>query len=448
MKIASPWLKICEEEKGQALVLGAVCMALLMAVMALAVDVGYMQYRQVQLQTAADSAAVAAGLEISKCSQTVCDNMKSAAAQALIEDGITTATITPTANKCAVSSSSGLAMIINVAPCMLGTSDPNNGNAYMAEVVLTEPQNTFFGNMFGIRKFNLMARAEAGEAYYLSPGGGNCIYTKSILINSGGSLSLTNCGIYDGGPLETDNGAKATATTFLYYGSWSPDNCNGNSCKWTLGGGQTQPTHTNAWQDDPLASLTAPTKPAASTTNTQTPSNGQTLQPGYYSNGFNINSSNTVNLSPGLYYMGGSININSGANLTCTGCTGGAGVTLYFANGNFQANSGSTVQLSAPSASGVSNGDVANMLLWAGPNGANTEIDSGSRSYFQGVIYLPTQTLTLNSGSGVTMNSTATATAVDVKALIVDSGNHFVVNGSGGYLGGATETLGSFAIAE
>lgn len=110
MKIAGPWLGIWKEESGQALMLGAICMTLLMAVMALAVDVGYMHFRQVQLQTAADSAAIAAGLEIGNCSGSggvVCDNMKTAAEQSLIEDGITSATITPATNQCTVSNSTG-----------------------------------------------------------------------------------------------------------------------------------------------------------------------------------------------------------------------------------------------------------------------------------------------------------------------------------------------------
>jgi uncharacterized membrane protein len=42
-------------------------MTFLMSAMALALDLGYMQYQQVQLQTAADSAALAAGLELGNC---------------------------------------------------------------------------------------------------------------------------------------------------------------------------------------------------------------------------------------------------------------------------------------------------------------------------------------------------------------------------------------------
>lgn len=435
-------MKLLRNENGQALVVSALCLTALIGISGLAIDVGLVHYRKVQLQTAADAAAVAAGLELGNCGKTVCANMQTAAAIALIEDGITASTITPTANKCNISTSTGLAMVINVAPCVLGTSDPNSGNTNMVEVVLTQPQKTFFGTFLGLPTWNLAARAEAGEAYYLTTGGGNCIYTKSLAFNSStGTFKLTNCGIYDNGNLQTNNGDSVTATTFLYYGSWSPNNCN-NTCVWTLGNSQSQPTHTNTAQSDPLASLTPPTKPANSTTaGNTTPNTGTTLQPGYYPNGVNLNSNVSVTLSPGVYYMNGSINVNSGATLT------GNGVTLYFTSGSLQMNSGSTAKLSAPATS--TNGGNANMLVWHSTgNGSGMTIDTGSSSYFNGVIYLPSQTLTLNSGSGVNINGTATSTALDVNAMIVNDSETFLLNGAGGYLGGGGQTLGKFALAE
>lgn len=434
---------IVRDENGQALVLAAVCMTALMGAMALAVDVGYMHYKQSQLQTAADSAAIAAGLELGNCGNTVCSNMKTAAAQALVEDGITNATITPTSN-CSVSNTSSMAMIINVSPCVLGSNDPNKGNTHMAEVVLTEAQPIFFGAMLGIPKMNIVARAEAGDSYINSSNsGGNCVYTKSLTFNSSdGTFDLKNCSMYDNGNLQTDNGDSVTASTFLYYGTWSPNNCNG-SCAWTLGSGETQPTHTTTAQIDPLASLAAPTQPANSTTYTNTtPNSGATLQPGYYPNGINLNSNVSVTLAPGVYYMNGSINVDSGATLT------GTGVTLYFASGSLQPNSGSAVQLSAPTTS--TNGGNANMVVWqSSSNSTGMDLDASSQSYYNGVIYLPDAQLTLNSGSGNTINNGSTATALDVQSLMVDSGITFVINGSGGYLGGGGgQTLGSFALAE
>lgn len=438
-------------ESGQALVMVGLSLSLLMGALALAIDVGFVRFQQARLQKAADAAAIAAGLELGNCNNAVCANMTAAAATALKEDGITSATITPTTNQCTVSTSSSLAMVINVAPCVLGSNDPNNGNVHMAEVVLTEPQKTFFGAIIGVRTMNLAARAEAGDAYVNSgTSGGNCIYTNSLEFNSSdGTFTLNNCGIYDNGNLQTDNGDSVTASDFLYYGSWSPNNCN-SSCTWTLGSSETQPTHTTTAESDPLASLTAPSQPSTTYTGTTTFNSGtNNLSPGYYSSGFNINGG-TVNLSPGLYYFNSSVNVDSGATLECTTCTGGAGVTLYFNSGTLQMNSGSTVTLTAPSTGSTSNGNVANMVIWASSsNGSGMTIDTSSSSYFNGVIYLPDGQLTLNSGSGVTINNGATATALDVQSMIVDDSENFKINGSGGYLGGgASQTLGAFALAE
>jgi Flp pilus assembly protein TadG len=468
-------MRFLREECGQALVLTTLCLSGMMGMMALAVDVGYLQFRERQLQTAADSAAIAAGLELGNCGDTVCTNMKTAAAQALIEDGLTTATVTPAANSCTVSNSAGLAMIINIAPCVLGASDPNNGNTHMAEVVLTEPQKTFFGAIIGIPTVNLVARSEAGDSYVnTGNGSGNCIWTTSILFNSSdGGFNLTNCGIYDGGPssqsdLTTNSNVSVTASTFLYYGTWGTNNCN-NSCTWNIGGTNTgPPTHTTTSQPDPLASLTPPSQPATEDSGNCSISNQDcwgnnltaaqragttavTLPPGYYGGGININSPIKVNFSPGLYYFGGSVNVDSGATLECTTCSfGGAGVTLYFTGGSFQPNSGSTTTLNAPASGYTSNNNVANMLVWqSSSNSSGMDMDASTTVTLNGIIYLPDATLTLNSGSGTTINSGASATAVDVKSLIVDSDVTFDIKSGGNYLGSApSQTLGSFALAE
>lgn len=437
------------DESGQTLVLVALSLLLLLGAMALVVDVGFVRFQQRRLQTAADSAALAAGLELGNCNNTICTNMTTAAATALKEDGITSTTITPATNQCTVSTSSSLAMIVNVAPCVLGstTNDPNYGNMHMVEVVLTQPQRTFFGGLLGVRTMNLVARAEAGDSWInTNSSGGNCIYTKSLEFNgSNGVFTLNNCGVYDNGNLQTNSGDAVTASTFLYYGSWSPNNCN-SSCVWNIGGTNTAPpSHTTTAQSDPLASLTPPTKPSNSSTyNNTTPNSGATLQPGYYPNGINLNSNVSITLAPGLYYMNGSINVNSGATIS------GTGVELYFLNGALQLNSGSTAQLKAPTTTSSTAGTTAGMLDWqASTNSTGMPIDSGSSSYLEGVIYLPNAQLTLNSAAGVTINSAASYTALDVKDLMVNSNENFVINGSGGYLGGVpTKILGAFALSE
>jgi hypothetical protein len=173
-----------------------------------------------------------------------------------------------------------------------------------------------------------------------------------------------------------------------------------------------------------------------------TPSNGATLQPGYYPNNINLNSGVSITLAPGVYYMNASINVDSGATIT------GSGVTLYFANGTLQMNSNSTVvQLTAPATS--TNGSNANMLIWeSATNSTGMPIDTSSSSYFTGTIYLPDAELTLNSGAGVTINESGVL-ALDVNNLMVDDSEHFNVTATlPGTAIANPPTLGTFGLAE
>lgn len=420
-------MRLIRDERGQALMFAALCLFLVMGILALAIDVGYLRYQQQQLQTAADTAAMAGALEISTCgSSSNCSAMQTAAKSAVTENGFPTPTLV---TQCGSSSAAGLILQVNNGPCALGSRDPNSGNAQYVEAVATNTSNTIFGAILGVRTVKLLARSEATPS---GPGGCSncCLYTDGLAFNASGNINMT-CGIFDNGNLQTNNNDTVTTPTFSVAGSWSPNNCNG-SCTFSDASPQTGIAH----QADPLASLTAPPQPSTSSTNNQTPTSGTTLQPGYYPNGFNLNSSVSVTMSPGLYYMGGSINVNSGATLT------GSGVELFFANGSLQPNSGSTVQLTAPTTTSSSIGTTAGMLVWEpSSNSTGMNMDAGSSSYIQGVLYLPNATLTLNSGTGVTVNSGAAYTAVDVNNLIINSSETFDIGNNYSSLPGGTSPL-------
>jgi hypothetical protein len=451
-------------EKGQALIVTALAFTGIMGGMALAVDVGYLHYEQRLLQTAAQSAAISAGLELGICNKAVCNTMTTAAQTAMVEDGIVTSssnitTATPnsssSASSCSAPSapSTGVALLINVSPCLIST-DPNNGNPNMAEVVLVKKVSTYFGKVLGIPTVTIVARAEAGDAYIKTAGGGYCIYTKSLAMNSNASFDLTNCGVYDGGNLQTDANTSGTATDFLYYGSWSPNNCHKN-CTWTLGDGETQPTVTTTQQPDPLAGqFTTPTVPGNNLSNINCNSTC-TLSPGHYTGDLNLNSNVTANLTPGLYYFDGSFNINSNSAVECTTCTNGAGVTLYFNTGHLQVNSNSTVNLTAPASGNKASGNaIPTLLLWQpSSNSTSVVIDSNGNDLFSGIVYLPSAQLTMNSNSTIAINGSTTSpsmpTMFDTNSLLLDSNQHLVINGSSNIPGASGgEKLGTFALAE
>jgi Flp pilus assembly protein TadG len=419
-----------EGESGQILVLTALVLAALMGFVALGVDVGLLLWDQRELQTAADAAAISGAIEYATCGATAaCSAMQKAAQQAATENGYTVPT-SSIGTQCPTTLPTGaVVMIVNNGPCSLGASDPNNGKSNYVEVVLTEKQSTFLAAVLGPKTVTLLARAEAeenGTGIITGSPGNACFYMNGLTLNGSSNLNL-QCGIQDNGSIGADSDASVTTSSFTYAGGIAYNNC-GTSGQSVWTGGNC--TFSNAAPEagssvsDPLSSLTVPTKPGnSSTASDTTPSNGATMQPGYYPNGFNLNSNTSVTLAPGVYYMNASIVVDSGSTLT------GAGVTLYFASGTLQLNGASTLQLSAPTSS--TNGSNGGMVLWEAPgNSSGMTIDATTASYFQGAIYFPNSNanLTLNSASGVTINGSAAYTIVDIGgSVIVDSNNVFKV---------------------
>jgi len=418
------------DESGDVLVLMVLSMTLLLSFLAMAIDLGNLFYTQRQLQTLADSAAMAGALEISACTGkgTNCAVIQTAATTALTESGNPKPTLFL---QCAAASGTGLLLTINNGPCALGASDPNSGSANYVEAVVSEAVPTFFARIFGINTLHTSARAEAGYAI-ASAAGGPCLNTNNLTLNSGASVtdaSGSNCGINDNasGGLSLNSGVTVNVGSFSYHGTSYNKNC-GSCTTYTP-----MPTLGTATVADPFSSLTAPSRPAASPTDTGTISGNTELKPGYYSSTINFNSGTyTVTLDPGLYYFGGGFNINSNVTIT------GNGVTLFFPSGaNVNINSAATWNLTAP-ASALSNcASCSGMLIW--DTGNNLTLDSASNSSWGGAVYLPNGTLTLNSGSGVSAYGMVYAQSVMLNSAISLSGSSS---------GGATNGSAVISLAE
>jgi Flp pilus assembly protein TadG len=376
--------ELLKGERGTILTMTALSLTLLTSFLALAIDVGHLYYTQRQLQTLADSAAMAGALEASTCGTPNCAVIQTAAATALTEGGSPAPTLFL---QCAAASGTGLLLTINNGPCALGSSDPNNLNANYVEAVVVEQVPTFFARIFGVSTVQISARAEAGKSTPASP----CLNItgtsgQTLTLNSGASITdagSSTCSVNvnsNGAPAAMENaGATVNVGAYTVHGT-----------VWDNGGSYTPaPTTGSAVAPDPIAAeitagtITAPTQPALSSTCCNPVSAATTLQPGYYSSGLNFNGSGyAVTLASGLYYFGGSM-VVGGVNLT------GSNVTLYFANGSL------TMNLTAPST-----GSTAGMLIWQATTDSSPMIlDSSSSSSWGGAIYLPDAQLTLNGGS-------------------------------------------------
>ena len=391
-------MKILRDESGGVLVLTALGFTTLVSFLAIAIDVGSNFYTQRQLQTLADSAAMAGALDIGSCGTTHgCSVMQTAAKTAFTEGGSPAPTLFL---GCATASGTGLLLTINNGPCALGASDPNNGNTNYVEAVVTENKPTYFARVFGVSTVQISARAEAGRIL------GPCLLAtgtsgQTLTLDSGASITDgagSNCGVQvnSSSPGTCLGGTPAVmedSGATVNVGSY---NVTGNVCD--DGGSYTPaPTSSAPTKPDPFAAeiaagaLTTPTTSGMTSYSVGPVGSATTLNPGYYPSGINFNGGTyTATLQPGVYYMGGSVNVGTGVTIA------GTNVTIYMAGSSqLTMNSGSGMSLTAPTT-----GDTAGMVIWQAASDTSPMIlDSASSSSWGGGIYVPSGQLTLNGGS-------------------------------------------------
>ncbi len=156
--------RLWQDESGQTLVLAAVCFAVLVAFLGLAVDVGHLRYAKHHLQLAADAAALASGLEMRVCgSATPCSAMASAVQSSLAENGFATASVV---YNCATAGASPLVVMLNLPPCSLGASDMNQGRTGYLEVLLQQQVASYFARFDRIECHQCDRRANVNMQHH------------------------------------------------------------------------------------------------------------------------------------------------------------------------------------------------------------------------------------------------------------------------------------------
>src|ERR1035437_9302695 len=129
-------MKLLQDERGQTIILAALCFTMLLGFVALAVDVGLMFRAKRVMQTAADSGAIAGAEELNYADVT-------AAAQAdAARNGVT-------------NGSDGATVAVN-NPQLQG---PHTGSAGYVEVIVSQSQATYFMNVFSRGSMTVSGRA-------------------------------------------------------------------------------------------------------------------------------------------------------------------------------------------------------------------------------------------------------------------------------------------------
>lgn len=363
-------MRLGKDEDGQALVVAALSITLLLGFLALAVDVGILFRAKRNVQIAADAAAMAAAL-VYKYNVNATALAESAGLAAATANGYT-------------NGSNGVAVTV-VPP----TSGPNANCSSCFAATVAVPNPTFFMSMFGFGSINVAAQAVAGRPWE------NCVFALGAagVTNAGGTISLTNCGLIDNGSFANTGAFKANAVSIAGIVSGNPST--------------PAPQVGIAPSGDPL-NLTAPTIPSGCGTALNLATSG-TAGPGCYSGLTITNTGTVITLSPGLYVINNQNNtpISLGANTTLAG----SGVTIYF-NGALTIDPTATMNLSAP-ATGIWNG----ILFYEDPSDANTFALQGASgpngSNLQGIFYTPGATVDLSNAGNMQLYAVFVANALN-----------------------------------
>ncbi|MDX8454687.1 pilus assembly protein TadG-related protein [Mesorhizobium sp. VK9D] len=346
--------RFCEGKGGNVATIFALTLPVVVGGAGLGVETSYWYYSSLRLQAAADAAAYAGALEKIQ--------------------GSDIATITAAATSSADSNGSGGGtIVVNTPPA----SGPNTAKKAV-EVILKQNLDRIFTSIFTQTKVPEQARAVAliTDGAYACNTALNPSASQAVSISGNTSLKQIGCVI---------NANSIAADAIKVQGSATLQ----TDCLIAVGGVSlsTQPTMvckapiTQALPvSDPFASL--PT-PAASGSCQKINGNKttQTIQPGTYCSGMNLNGN--VTLSPGVYVVQGDVKINAGAVIQ------GSGVTIYMTGSNTVGmNGNATVTLSAPTS-----GTYSGVLFYGDRTGtaAQSTFNGTADSLLTGAIYFPRQ---------------------------------------------------------
>lgn len=379
--------KTRKRDRGQVLLLAAMSMVVMIGFVALATDVGLLWNARRQMQTATDAAAIAA---ISAYRNGT--NISSAANYFASLNGFTNGT-------------KGATVTVNNPP----SSGLYSSNSNYVEVIIAQPEPTYFLGMLGYSSMNVKTRAVSGAI-----NGPACIYaldpSASEAISFTGNINITaQCGLIDNSSSSTalygSGNGTVTASSIGVAGNYS---ASGN-----LSFAPT-PQINVAPAPDPLAARQGPTvvsASAAGVTNSGSYSasgNNEivTIPPAVYGSGISISGNNAaVNFSGGTY----------GNNISISGNVASA----TFNPGQYQhTGTGDSIDISGNATTTFKPG--AYTFLGAVKISGNNTVTLQPGSYFGGIAITGNANVTFSPGTyilaggglSVTGNSTLTGNSV------------------------------------
>jgi Flp pilus assembly protein TadG len=340
----------------------AVVLPVLILFCGLSIDIGMLELKKLQMQSAADAAALGAELEAERGTGN------------WVNIGIAEAGVNGFTN----GSNNTTVSIVERA-----TSGAYSGRYDAIQATITQSVHTVFMGAFNGGVFNLTAQSSA----LMTP----CIYTLG-----NGTLQNYSLMVYTGSLLADSCPIYATSEDVLSYGNVaveSVDVSGSSSSSSNAGFIYPSPVFNVPALTDPLANVTSPSYGGSCThTSYSLTSGSATLSPGTFCKGLNISNA-TVTLNPGLYTITGGANWSNAT-------VSGTGVTLFFTTGGgggygqFLIQNGSHVTISAANDSVTGTIPALSTILvfadrnWTATSGQDFQIISSTISG-DGIWYLP-----------------------------------------------------------
>ncbi len=394
--------------RGQVMVLICVSLIAIVGMIAVVTDFSFMQHQRNMMQTAADSAAMAASAELSYGDLVAAG--KADAASNGYTDGASSVTVT-----------------INNPP----TSGPNTSKATYVEAIVSKPEPTYFLRVLGVSTMTVSARAVAYQG-----SGANCIYvldpTASGALSANGNASVqTSCGLL----VDSSSSSAITAVGSVTINAPTIGIVGNYTATGNVSLTPTPKTGVIA-ASDPLAYVPAPTVGSCAHTNfslsgtSGSASSPLQLYAGTYCGGIAVHGNAWLYFNAGTYVLaGGGMVISANTTMTGTGITfynttGTGGYGAITLNGNTQAN------LSAPTS-----GPLTGILFFQDRSipstGAGSTITGSSSSTFDGGVYFSTTPLTFGG------NSSTNGYSIVVADKLTVSGNSSVGSNYSSLTGGS-----------
>jgi hypothetical protein len=317
----------------------AIVLPILVLFCGLCIDVGMLELKQTQMQSAADAAALGAELEAERGTGNWVAIGKSEAGINGFTDGSNNTTVS----------------LIEQA-----NYGAYNGRYDAIQATITQTVHTVFMGALNGGTFTLTAKSAALMTPCIYGLGNGSLQNQSIIMYTG-SMLADSCPIYATSYNVQSNGHIAVEAV----NSSGPASSSLNS-----GFIYPSPVYNVPVVSDPLSSISSPSFSTCSGGHTSynLTSGSATLNPGTYCKGLNISNA-SVTLNPGLYIITGGATWSS-ATVT------GSGVTLFFTMGGgggygqFIIQSGSNVTLSA--ANDSTSGATPAILVFADRNWTTT----------------------------------------------------------------------------